>query len=77
MGDVLHQFDDGLAGAALAREQACLIGRDAIEDCPFAFGNRPIVPIGHIEPCQRRAFFLVAKDRFQNFVGSWHFHEIT
>ena len=53
MGDVLHQFDDALAGAAFAGEQPDLIERHAIPDRPLAFRDGLVVPVGHVEPLQR------------------------
>ena len=59
VGDVFHQLDDALAGAALAGEQAGLIERHAIADGPFAFRDRLLVPVGHVEPWERPRCFLL------------------
>ena len=49
VGDILHEFDDALAGAAFAGKQSGLIERHAVPDGPFAIRHRHIVPTRHIQ----------------------------
>ena len=53
VGDVLHQLEDALAGAALAGEQAGLVERNAVLNGPPPCRDRCAVPCGQVEPRQR------------------------
>ena len=56
VSNIFCQFDDALAGAALAGKQTGLIERHAVFDCPFAFRDWLVVPVRHIEPRERKFF---------------------